>query len=167
MKTVKGIEQCPACGKRIRPAHRKTPHPETAECKAAQVHQAMAARDWAQTFNVTQSKIIEESGAAFEWALGGVHQQTYAKTDDDGRVTETWTVQEQHLVGFAPRIVLRAAHLLGKVDCPPDFRRRAMKILSEHPEHIEALEAISRITGRKLTKTQIWQAVDAATRGAA
>lgn len=141
------IVPCPACGMRVRPAARKVPHEETAECKASLVMGAYAARGWTPTLNATHTKIFREAGVPVEEALGGYHDQAYADTDDEGRVTRQWVVQEQHEIGFVPAQAHRLAMLMVRLRIAPGNRRAVLQDLWRHEDLIDAIEATARLGG--------------------
>lgn len=139
---AKGLERCPKCGLVTRPKARKTPHEDDAVCRARQIVAAYDARDWLQVNNVSDGEMIEESGAPVEWALGGYHAED--AYDDHGRQTAK-NVCVQHLVGFAPRTVIQVMNVMRRTRLPPEFRRRAIKVLWKRPDLLLALDSVKRM----------------------
>lgn len=162
----KGLERCHACGVTVRPKGRKVPCPETPQCRARVIHAGYALRGWAETFNVTQGKILEEAGVPVEWAPAGVHveQRDKGERGRHGEVLyeDEWT---NHDVAFAPNAALRAVGIMKLVQVAPALRRRAIKAFYEHPEFIDALDSLKRLRG-KLTQSHISQAVHSIEAGA-
>lgn len=142
----KGVIECPKCGKRVRPAARKNPHEDSAECLAQVVVNSFTARGWSQVLNSTSGQMIEESGAPMTWALGGTHVETQT-VNEFGKTEDVWV---QHKIGFAPDGVIRTVTLLTKIVMPPDFRRRAIKALWAHEDLLLALDSARRLGAGKL-----------------
>lgn len=142
-QTPAGLVICPQCGKRIRPSARKRPHEGDAECRALQVVHSYTARGWSQVHNSKHAEIIEEAGAPMEWAPGGIHVETKA-ADDRGHTRDEMV---QHNVGFAPDGVIRVMNLLARVQLPPQFRRRAIKVLWDKDELLSAIDSTRRLGG--------------------
>jgi hypothetical protein len=136
-----GVVECSLCGTRFRPATRRSPHPDSPECRAQQVVNDYAKRGWTQLTNTTMASIVEEAGAPLEWAMGAYHIETRA-VNDRGKTED---VKVQHNVPFSPEPVLRAALLLCKIRMPSGFRRRGIAAIWNRPEALEALDSMRRL----------------------
>jgi predicted RNA-binding Zn-ribbon protein involved in translation (DUF1610 family) len=157
----KGLEACTFCGTTIRPAARKVPHHQTPECRATVIRQKYRAKGWGEAFNSTIGKILEESGVPVEWAPAGVHieQQDKGRRGAHGN-TIYEDVKANHDVAFAPQVALRAATMLARTNMNKTFRRKAVAVLWQRPDLLDALEAYKRLKG-SLTQSTVYKMLEA------
>lgn len=154
------IVECPACGKRIRPAARKAPHETTAECRARVVQLEYEALGWEQCLNYTQAEILRESDVPVEEDLGGYHIQECAKVDETGAVEDRWAEQRLHFCSFAPASAVRAIGLLSRLRMSPFARRQVIRAIWADPSAVEALDSFRRLN-RSITQSEMMEFVHA------
>lgn len=149
----KGLVRCAKCD-RVYASRRATPHEDGPECQAQQITNAYESKGWRQVFNVTQGKMLEAAGVPVEWALAGVHvEESPTRFDEFGRVDrdKPKAVHVQHKVAFAPLSAIRCVNLFVRVKLTPAMRHRALRVLWNRPESLDAIDSTKRLGGRAMS----------------
>lgn len=146
----KGLEPCPACGKTVAPAQRKTPHPETAECLVIRTHAAYKARGWVPLGTVNWEKILVSAGVPVEHAPGGTHLEPRLVPTGKETGPKNVVVHDEvtHETAFAPASAIMVISALARLRLPADFRARAVRALWQREDVPEAVDTIRRLGGR-------------------